>query len=105
APALAQWLAMNLVPAGAAYALRLDTAQLRSLLESYYATDLWDALAAPRGDVEIVIAERSNTIDEPARTRLAAMPAHVHAHRVAADHWLHIEAPDAVVELFATRLP
>ena len=102
---LAQWLAMNVVPDGDHYALRLDPAQLRALLESYYATDLWDALFDPAGgDVEIVIAERSNTIDEPARERLAQAPTHVHVHRVAADHWLHIEAPDAVVALLAAHL-
>ena len=102
---LAQWLAMNLVADGGEFAMRLDPAALRELLASYYATDLWDTLGDPsRGDVEIVIAERSNAIDEDARSRLANVPSHVHVHRVAADHWLHIEAPDAVVTLFATRL-
>jgi len=26
-------------------------------------------------------------------------------HRVAADHWLHIDAPALIVDLFASRLP
>lgn len=103
---LAQWLAMNLVPDGDRYVLRLDTAQLRALLASYWATDLWDALEDPtRGDVHVVIAERATTIDDDARARLARAPAHVHVHRLAADHWLHIEAPDAVVALLADHLP
>lgn len=103
---LAQWLAMNLVPDGDRYTLRLDTAQLRALLDSYYATDLWADLEDPsHGDAHVVIAERSNTIDDAARARLAQAPAHVHVHRVAADHWLHIEAPEAVVDLLASRLP
>ncbi|MDQ3337416.1 MAG: alpha/beta hydrolase, partial [Myxococcota bacterium] len=102
---LAQWLAMNLVPDGDHFTLRLDPAQLRSLLESYYATDLWDVLLDPANhDMHVVIAERSNTIDEAARARLAQAPTHVHVHRVAADHWLHIEAPDAVVALLAAHL-
>ena len=105
APALGHWLAMNLVPDGDAFVLRLDPAALRAMLADYYAVDLWDALFDPaRGDAEIVIAERSSSIDDDARTRLAAAPAHVHVHRIAADHWLHIEAPDAVVGLFASRL-
>jgi pimeloyl-ACP methyl ester carboxylesterase len=105
AKALAQWLAMNLVPEGDHFVLRLDTAMLRSLLASYYATDLWDALENPAdGDVHVVIAKRSNTIDDAARARLAHAPAHVHVHHVAADHWLHIEAPDAVVALLAKSL-
>jgi pimeloyl-ACP methyl ester carboxylesterase len=103
---LAQWLAMNLVPDGEQYALRLDTQQLRALLESYYETDLWADLFDPAGgDAHVVIAERSNTIDDDARARLAQAPAHVHVHRIAADHWLHIEAADAVVDLLASALP
>lgn len=102
---LAQWLAMNVVPEGDRYVLRLDPPMLRALLASYYETELWKSLEDPaNGDVHVVIAERSNTIDEAARARLAHAPAHVHVHRVAADHWLHIEAPDAVVTLLATHL-
>ena len=97
--ALAQWLAMNLTNGE----LRLDLAQMRALLEDYFSLDLWSALEAPRGDVEIVIADRSHSLDD-ARERLKTVPSHVHVHHVDADHWLHIDAPDAVVELFATRL-
>lgn len=104
---LAQWLAMNVVPdVSGSLALRLDLAALRELLADYYARDLWDALAAPDGgDVEVVIADRSSAIDAADRTRLANAPAHVHVHCLAAGHWLHIEAPAAVVELLAARLP
>lgn len=104
-PALAQWLAMNLVPEDGAYVLRLDLDAITSLLADYYALDLWSAVWEPRGDVEIVIAEKSRTIDDADRQRLVAPPSHVHVHRIAAGHWLHMEAPDAVVELFADRLP
>jgi esterase len=103
---LARWLAMNVVPdAGGELVLRLDLPALRAMLADYYATDLWDALEAPGGDVEVVIAERSSTVSAPDRGRLAAAPAHVHVHTIDAGHWLHIEAPAAVVELFAQRLP
>jgi pimeloyl-ACP methyl ester carboxylesterase len=104
-PALAQWLAMNLVPAAGAYELRLDLDALHALLVDYYAIDLWSSILAPRGDVEMVVAERSTTVSAVDRDRLASAPSHVHTHYVAADHWLHMEAPDAVVELFATHLP
>jgi pimeloyl-ACP methyl ester carboxylesterase len=105
-PGLARWLAMNLVPdTSGALALRLDTAALRDMLADYYATDLWDALEAPDGDIEVVVAEHSQTVTAADRGRLAAAPPHVHVHTVAADHWLHIDAPAAVVELFAAHLP
>jgi esterase len=103
---LARWLAMNVVPdAAGELVLRLDLPALRAMLADYYATDLWDALEAPGGDVEVVIAERSSTVSAPDRGRLAAAPPHVHVHTIDAGHWLHIEAPAAVVELFAARLP
>jgi pimeloyl-ACP methyl ester carboxylesterase len=103
---LARWLAMNLQPEPAGtLALRFDFAALREMLADYYATDLWDALEAPGGDVEVVVAERSSAVSAADRGRLAAAPPHVHVHPVAAGHWLHIEAPAAVVDLLASRLP
>jgi pimeloyl-ACP methyl ester carboxylesterase len=103
---LARWLAMNLVPEQAGgLALRFDFAALRELLADYYATDLWDVLEAPGGDVEVVVAEHSQTVSAADRGRLAAAPRHVHVHYVPAGHWLHIDAPALVVDLFASRLP
>ena len=98
--ALAQWLAMNVIPeASGQLALRLDLPAIRALLADYYATDLWDVID---DHVHIVIATRSSAISATDRERLARTPAHVHS--IAADHWLHIEAPATVVELFATHL-
>jgi pimeloyl-ACP methyl ester carboxylesterase len=103
---LARWLAMNVVPDPAGdLVLRLDLAALRAMLADYHATDLWDVLEAPGGDVEVVIAERSPVLGAPERGRLAAAPPHVHVHTIDAGHWLHIDAPAAVVDLFAARLP
>jgi len=103
---LARWLAMNLVPdGGGALALRFDFAALRAMLADYFATDLWGTLEAPGGEVEVVVAEQSSTVSAADRGRLAAAPPHVHVHFVAAGHWLHIDAPDVVVDLFATHLP
>jgi pimeloyl-ACP methyl ester carboxylesterase len=105
-PGLARWLAMNLVPEQAGgLALRFDFAALRELLADYYATDLWDVLEAPGGEVEVVVAEQSSTVSAADRGRLAAAPPHVHVHYVTAGHWLHIDAPALVVDLFASRLP
>jgi pimeloyl-ACP methyl ester carboxylesterase len=104
---LAQWLAMSLVPeAGGGVVLRFDVAALREMLTDYQATDLWDVLEAPGGEVEVVVAERSPTVSAADRGRLAAAPPHVRVHTIAgAGHWLHIDAPAAVVELFAAHLP
>jgi pimeloyl-ACP methyl ester carboxylesterase len=102
---LGRWLAMSLVPeASGGLALRFDLAALRAMLADYYATDLWGALEAPGGDVEMVVAERSPAVSAADRGRLAAAPPHVHVHLVAAGHWLHIEAAAAVVDLLAAHL-
>jgi esterase len=102
---LAHWLAMSLVPEpSGTLALRFDFAALREMLADYHATDLWDALEAPGGDVEVVVAERSPSLSAADLGRLAAAPPHVHVHRILAGHWLHIDAPAAVVDLFASHL-
>lgn len=105
--ALAQWLAMNVVPGDdGVLTLRLDLGALRALLADYYAQDLWPALLDPaRGAVELVIADRSDTVSAEDRARLAEAPAHVHVHHIDAGHWLHIAAPAAVVALFVEQLP
>ena len=103
-----QWLAMNLVPdPDGAFALRLDLVAIRALLEDYFERDLWPIVVDPAlpGDVELVIAERSTTVTADDRRRLETAPPFVHVHRIVAGHWLHVDAPDAVVDLFARRLP
>ncbi|MDB4956652.1 MAG: alpha/beta hydrolase fold protein [Myxococcales bacterium] len=106
-PALAQWLGMNLVAGEGGYVLRLDLGAIRELLHDYFAQDLWSVVEDPTlpGDVEIVIADRSPAVSDADQRRLADMPPHVHVHHVDAGHWLHIDAPSEVVELFARRLP
>lgn len=106
--ALAQWLAMNLVPeASGALVNRLDLPAMRSLLDSYYATDLWGVAFDPAlpGSLELVIADRSHTVSDADRARLATAPPHVHVHHIDAGHWLHIEAPASVVESLVQGLP
>jgi esterase len=103
--AFAQWLAMNLVPGDGGLINRLDLPALRALLGDYYAVDLWDAVLTPRGALEVVVAIRSSTLSTSDRARLDAAPSHVHRHDIDAGHWLHIEAPAQVVELFSRHLP
>src|SRR5262249_14261951 len=102
---LAHWLAMSLVPEpSGTLALRFDFAALRERLADYHATDLWDVLEAPDGDVEVVVADRSTVLSAADLGRLAAAPPHVHVHHITAGHWLHIEAPAAVVDQLASSL-
>jgi pimeloyl-ACP methyl ester carboxylesterase len=106
ASVLANWLAMNVVAdSSGQLALRLDLAAIRAMLEDYYAQDHWSTAFAPGGEVHVVAADRAQTISAEDLARLASAPSHVHTHHIAAGHWLHVEAPGAVVELFAAHLP
>jgi esterase len=106
---LAQWVAMNLVPDGGELVRRLDLDVLREMMIDYHRRDLWSAVEDPSlpGDVQIVIGGKSDTLSSEDRTRLLAEPAE---RRVAttifehADHWVHVDAFDELVELLATRL-
>lgn len=104
---LAQWLAMNVVPdAAGTLVLRLDTAAVREMITDYASIDLWPELLDPtHGRVEIVVAERASVFTPVDRERLAQVPAHLHVHAIDAGHWLHIDAPGAVVDLLAAELP
>jgi esterase len=108
-PPLAQWLAMNLAPAdGGGLRLRLDLAAIRAMLLDYYAVDLWPAVEDPAlaGEVRAVVALRSTALMPDDRARLAAPPAgaRVQVHEIDAGHWLHLDAPAAVVDVIATGL-
>ncbi|MGE0867063.1 MAG: alpha/beta fold hydrolase [Kofleriaceae bacterium] len=106
-PGLAGWLATNLVPdTTGELRVRLDPAALRPLLVDYYARDLWASLLEPGwGSVEIIIGSRSSAVSAADRDRLRQAPPHVRVHVIDAGHWLHVDDPGAVVELFATYLP
>ena len=102
--ALADWLAMNLEPAdGGGFRLRLDLDAVAELLADHYRTDLWSALESGPGALHLVVAARSRALDEADRRRAASLPA-VHVHTIDAGHWLHVEAPDALLALLSAEL-
>ena len=104
--AFAQWLAMNIVPEGDAFVLRMPLPALGEMMADFRAIDRWDqALAADRGELELVVADRGGVFTPADLARVAAPPPHLHVHHVAAGHWLHVEAAAAVVALFTARLP
>jgi pimeloyl-ACP methyl ester carboxylesterase len=104
--ALADWLAMSLVPDGDGLRLRLEADLLRALLADYYARDLWPAVEDPAmpGALRLVAAGRSRSVSADDRARAAAAP-RTSIDVVDAGHWLHAEAPDAIVALLVRGLP
>lgn len=111
APGLGQWLAMNLEPDGDTFKLRLDLTVARSLLEDHYRQDLWQAVEDPSmpGELHVVAAGRSASVPHADQHRLAEHQQHtgltiLHS-LVESGHWLNIDVPDQLVEMFAGALP
>ena len=107
---VAQWMVMNLERRGDRFAWRMDLDHIESLLRSYYAADLWDAIEKPRGGqrVHIVKATDSPHIGEEPCGRIEAAgraTGRVELHRVAGGHWLNVDNPQAMIELISARLP
>jgi len=110
--AIGQWLAMQLEPEGDAFRLRLDLPVVRAMLEDFYQRDLWSAVEDPAmpGELHVVVAGRSTSVPHDDRLRLAAHNAKSGGLTLVhllpeAGHWMHIDAPDAVVEMLAGALP
>jgi pimeloyl-ACP methyl ester carboxylesterase len=123
-PGVAAWMATNLRAESdtgsprpsprergeGGYAWSLDFDALEALLRDFFATDLWQAVEAPPGQVvvHIVKAGESSTLDEEACARIEAAArsnGRVHLHRVSGGHWVNSENPSAIVDLLATHLP
>lgn len=99
AATLAGWLAMNLAPVEGGLRLRLDLAAVRALVVDYYAVDLWSRIDTADTPITMVVAERGDTVSPDDLRRLEHAPPAVTTHVIAgASHWLHLDAPAAVVE-------
>ncbi len=106
--AVSQWLAMNLCREGESFRLGLELDVVGALLESYYTSDWWPELArtAPQRALHQVVGSRGvwdsaslERLDELAQQRATTM-----VHRLNAGHWLHVDAPDALLDLMTHAL-
>ncbi len=110
APEVVAWLAMNVVRDGDGYALGLELSTIRALLDDYFARDLWPELEREyaRREVHVVVGGRSPVWSGPSRARLdrlAAASSRLHVHALEdAGHWVHVDAPEALLELMAREL-
>jgi esterase len=108
--ALIDWLAMNLRRHGEGFALRLDLPAIRSMLLDYYARDLWPLLDEPAlaEHVLLVIGGASTVFPPEARVRAERAAALNPRLRIAvlegAGHWVHVDAPEALLDAMAAFL-
>ena len=108
AAAVARWLAKNLVRSGDAFRFGLDLDAIARLIADYDRQDLWPVVDAAAGHVAMrfVLAGRGSAVPASDRERLR----HLQAGRAIelyelpnAGHWLHVDDPEGLLELFAAR--
>jgi esterase len=110
-----EWLAMNVVKAEGdltGYRLRLELPSIRAMLEDYLDVDLWRVVQDPPGRVRmhLVIGGRSEVFapDDAARAEEAALanPSRVDVETLReAGHWVHVDAPDALLAALIAKTP
>jgi len=106
---VAQFLAMNLARGGdGRFRSSIDLAVIRSLLEGYFATDLWDLLEVPASPLSFAVASRASALSAPDQERLRALADRVSllsVHDVAeSGHWIHADQPAALLNVIAPTL-
>ena len=107
---IAQWLAMNLRPADGGMRLNLELDRIAAILADYFRRDLWAELERldDRRRLHVVVAGASTTWSGDDRDRLEAIVAQnaaVVPHLIeGAGHWVHVDAADAVRQLFIDEL-
>ena len=111
-PAVAQWMATNLerdaAGGGGGVRWRLDFDALRALLADWFARDLFPSLERDGGPaVHVVHATRDSAISPASLGRLRDLATRgtITLDAIDGGHWLHVDAPDALLALLARRLP
>jgi pimeloyl-ACP methyl ester carboxylesterase len=101
----AMWLAMNVrpLPHTTRFVFRVEIAGIREMLDDYFAVDLWDVLEHPPSEVpmkvHLIVGGRSGVVDQADRHRVERCPMTTLDVIEEADHWVHVDAPDALREL------
>lgn len=98
----AMWLAMNVrpVPNTTRFVFRVDIAGIRELLADYFVRDLWGVLERPPEGTSmkshLVVGGKSGVVDAADRERARQLPTTTLDVIPEADHWVHVDAPDAL---------
>lgn len=108
---MAAWLATNLAHHDDGFRFRNDITAIRAMLDDYFARDLWSVIDNPPGRVrvEFILGGNSPVMAPDERARLARV-AEENSSRVGvnvvegAGHWVHVDAPDATIDLVARAL-
>ncbi|NNE17261.1 MAG: alpha/beta hydrolase, partial [Myxococcales bacterium] len=108
--AIAEWLAMNLRRTNdGGRRFGPDLSVIRTLIEDYARTDCWDIVEAPPPGclLGIVVGGESEAFSPADRERAATVAERNPQVSVdvveGAGHWVHVDAPDALLALLTSR--
>ncbi|MDB4935414.1 MAG: putative hydrolase, alpha/beta fold family [Labilithrix sp.] len=100
------WLAMNVrpIPNTTRFVFRLDIPGIREMLADYFRVDCWDILEHPRAgragggtmQSHLIVGGRSGVVDAADRAHAERCPETTLDVIEEADHWVHVDAPDAL---------
>jgi esterase len=105
---IAQWLGLSVQRHADAtdYRLHLELDAISDMLDNYFIVDAWPAITTDtRAPIDFIIGATSDTLSVDDRNKLLTAPPHVSSVEIHAGHWLHIDAPAAVISLISTKLP
>lgn len=109
---LARWMTTNLRAGPDGYTWRFDLDAAAEMIADYFVQDLWPVIEYPGPGlrIDVVRAARSDRWTDDELARFADLPAGCATRlHVLPDsgHWVHVDAPDALLELlhpsFASR--
>ncbi len=99
----AMWLAMNVrpVPNTTRFEFRLDIPSIRTMMDDYFARDLWPVLEHPAGNMKthLVAGGDSEVLEAADLERARSLPNVTVDVIPNAGHWVHVDAPDKLREL------
>jgi esterase len=105
---VAMWLAMNVRPVTGTtrFVFRIDIQAVRTMVEDYFALDLWRVLESPPGRMQttLIAGGKSTVVDAPDLERARKSPRCEVLVIPDAGHWVHVDAPDALREMVVERL-
>jgi esterase len=105
---IAMWLAMNVRPEPNTrrFVFRIDVPAVKTMLEDYFATDLWSVVEDPPGGLHLhfVVGADSTVVDEIDRERIRRAPRATLDVIEGAGHWVHADKPDALRAIVRERI-
>lgn len=103
----AMWLAMNVRPGpDGVYAFRMDIQEVRTMMNDYFAQDLWSILENPPGNMQthIIAGGKSEVVDAYDLERARAAKQCTVDVIPEAGHWVHVDAPETLRGLVLSYL-